>query len=225
MEFKKKTIIWEDNNEPPKDYIWAKKDGKFYEYSYAVRGWVESKSISGESEGSDSGGSSEITLSQAFTKAFRLDKKVAFRTNKWVYTDETIPLPDLAMSLAGDTYVMQQYFDRTKNLSDYDITVPNGSINFDDTVYEHTSEVSDSNCIIVPFDEFDEQHLVYDSLGYSGNVYFLYSIDKLSDSFDGGYRTVRSAGDPNYFGLNTYKCLFFVKYNGQLYFFNDYEGD
>ena len=58
MEFKKKTIIWEDNNEPPKDYIWVKKDGKFYEYSYTTRSWTESKSISGSnSEGS--GGSSE----------------------------------------------------------------------------------------------------------------------------------------------------------------------
>lgn len=58
MEFKKKTIIWEDNNEPPKDYIWAKKDGKFYEYSYATRSWIESKSISGGSGGSG-GGSDE----------------------------------------------------------------------------------------------------------------------------------------------------------------------
>lgn len=57
MEFKKKTIIWEDNNEPPKDYIWAKKDGKFYEYSYATRSWVESKLINAEeSGGSDDGG-------------------------------------------------------------------------------------------------------------------------------------------------------------------------
>ena len=54
MEFKKKTIIWEDNNEPPKDYIWAKKDGKFYEYNYVTRSWVESKSISGGSGGSGS---------------------------------------------------------------------------------------------------------------------------------------------------------------------------
>ncbi len=55
MEFKKKTIIWEDNNEPPKDYIWAKKDGKFYEYSYTTRSWIESKLIKAE----ESGGNSE----------------------------------------------------------------------------------------------------------------------------------------------------------------------
>lgn len=46
MEYKKKTMIWEDNNEPPKDYIWIKSDGKAYEYDYSQRKWIESKSIS-----------------------------------------------------------------------------------------------------------------------------------------------------------------------------------
>lgn len=55
MEFKKKTIIWEDNNEPPKDYIWIKSDGKAYEFDYKDRKWVESKSISVESGDSGSG--------------------------------------------------------------------------------------------------------------------------------------------------------------------------
>ena len=55
MELKKKTIIWEDNNEPPKDYIWIKSDGKAYEYSYSQRKWIESKSIS--SSGTNDGGS------------------------------------------------------------------------------------------------------------------------------------------------------------------------
>jgi hypothetical protein len=64
MEFKKKTIIWEDNNEPPKDYIWIKSDGKAYEYSYSQRKWIESKLIkteeSGGSDGGEGGGSSEV---------------------------------------------------------------------------------------------------------------------------------------------------------------------
>ncbi len=47
MDLKKKTIIWENNNEPPKDYIWIKSDGKAYEYSYSQRKWIESKSING----------------------------------------------------------------------------------------------------------------------------------------------------------------------------------
>lgn len=45
MEYKKKTIIWEDNNEPPKDYIWVKADNKAYEFDYKDRKWVESKSL------------------------------------------------------------------------------------------------------------------------------------------------------------------------------------
>lgn len=64
MEFKKKTIIWEDNSEPPKDYIWIKSDGKAYEYSYSQRKWIESKSISGGSGGSggsDDGGGGNTT--------------------------------------------------------------------------------------------------------------------------------------------------------------------
>lgn len=45
MEYKTKTIVWEDNNEPPKDYIWVKADGKAYEFDYADRKWKESKTI------------------------------------------------------------------------------------------------------------------------------------------------------------------------------------
>lgn len=45
MEFKKKTIIWEDNNEPPKDYIWVKTDGKAYEFNYTDKIWKESKTV------------------------------------------------------------------------------------------------------------------------------------------------------------------------------------
>lgn len=50
MEYKKKTLIWEDNNEPPKNYIWIKSDGKPYEYDYSQNGWIESKSFSTSSK-------------------------------------------------------------------------------------------------------------------------------------------------------------------------------
>lgn len=45
MELKKKTIIWEDNSEPPKDYIWVKSDNKAYEFDYTDRLWKESRTI------------------------------------------------------------------------------------------------------------------------------------------------------------------------------------
>lgn len=41
MELKKKTLIWEENNEPPKNYIWVKGDGKAYEY-IEHKGWIQS---------------------------------------------------------------------------------------------------------------------------------------------------------------------------------------
>ena len=56
MKYKTKTIMWEDNNEPPKNYIWAKPDGKFYEYSYVTRSWIESKLIKAEESGGSNGG-------------------------------------------------------------------------------------------------------------------------------------------------------------------------
>lgn len=46
MEYKKKTIIWENNSEPPKDFIWVKPDGKAYEFDYTDRIWKESNTIS-----------------------------------------------------------------------------------------------------------------------------------------------------------------------------------
>lgn len=58
MEFKKKTIIWEDNSEPPKDYIWIKPDNKAYEFDYASRQWKESKNINTSNESSDEGSGS-----------------------------------------------------------------------------------------------------------------------------------------------------------------------
>ena len=42
---KKKTIIWEENSTPPRDYVWVKPDGKAYEYDYANGVWAESKDI------------------------------------------------------------------------------------------------------------------------------------------------------------------------------------
>lgn len=41
----KKVIIWEENNEPPKNYIWVKPDGKAYEYDYISGSWKDSEVI------------------------------------------------------------------------------------------------------------------------------------------------------------------------------------
>ena len=57
MELKKKTIIWEDNNEPPKNYIWVKSDGKAYEFDYDDRKWKESQIVSSINSGNGGGDS------------------------------------------------------------------------------------------------------------------------------------------------------------------------
>ena len=41
----KKTVIWETNSEPPRNYIWIKSDGYAYEYDWDLRKWVLSKHI------------------------------------------------------------------------------------------------------------------------------------------------------------------------------------
>lgn len=47
----KRTIIWEENNEPPKNYIWVKSDGKAYEYNNNTRSWELSKIIGASANG------------------------------------------------------------------------------------------------------------------------------------------------------------------------------
>lgn len=46
MELKKKTIIWEENTEPPKNYYWIKPDNKVYEWDADLEDWMESKEFS-----------------------------------------------------------------------------------------------------------------------------------------------------------------------------------
>ena len=54
MEYKKKTIIWEDNNEPPKNYIWVKSDGNAYEFNHTLRQWEKIMSSGGDCSGGQS---------------------------------------------------------------------------------------------------------------------------------------------------------------------------
>ena len=115
MEYKKKTIIWEDNNEPPKDYIWAKNDGKFYEYSHAQRKWIESNLIS-------SGSGEEQDVMSIIKEAFReVVKEDIYYTNLdefnpfYGMSEEDVVYPDLYIieEYSEDTnkYVMKQLKD------------------------------------------------------------------------------------------------------------------
>lgn len=46
MEFKKATVIWEENTEPPKNYFWIKSDNKVYEFDCEMGEWIESETLS-----------------------------------------------------------------------------------------------------------------------------------------------------------------------------------
>ena len=69
MEYKKKVIIWKDNNEPPKNYVWVKSDGNAYEFNHTSRQWEKIMSSNGSDSGnSDSGGGgSDADINQELT--------------------------------------------------------------------------------------------------------------------------------------------------------------
>ena len=45
MKHQKKTIIWEENTEPPKNYYWVKEDNIVYEFRPKEGKWVESEEL------------------------------------------------------------------------------------------------------------------------------------------------------------------------------------
>ena len=113
MEFKKKTIIWESNSIPPKNYIWVKSDNKAYEYNYLNESWEESSTVkmieSEEISYSKSEASSEAT---AAIKAYEDKQNASGKpinptstiTTTFEEVPETITLPETThpMTLKGD---------------------------------------------------------------------------------------------------------------------------
>lgn len=87
MDFKKKTIIWEDNNEPPKNYIWVKSDGNAYEFNHTTRQWEKIMSSNGSGSGSDSG-TGEIDYEAIYQ--FQI-KKLKDRLPAPLFSDAIIP--------------------------------------------------------------------------------------------------------------------------------------
>lgn len=87
MEFKKKTIIWEDNNEPPKNYIWVKSDGNAYEFNHTTRQWE--KIMSSNGSGSSGNGDSEY-LSNVLELLYTPGIEYNFLTTDNIYTQGSI---------------------------------------------------------------------------------------------------------------------------------------
>lgn len=106
MEYKKKTLIWEDNSEPPKDYIWIKSDGKAYEFDYTTRTWVESKTIkSASGSGSDSTEGAVSYNEQTLTA----EQQMQARKNQGLYYSEDVSGEDI-VEWDGDTTGLDNFY-------------------------------------------------------------------------------------------------------------------
>lgn len=113
MEFKKKTIIWEENNVPPKNYLWVKSDNKVYEYSTTNNKWIESKTFqikeaSGSKYSSNETSSEVSDAIQAYVDKQEAAGKPVSPTSTitvtYEETPETITLPETThpITLKGD---------------------------------------------------------------------------------------------------------------------------
>ena len=218
--------IWHDeNSEPPKNYLWAK-EGKLFKN---INGqWKEiSKKDSGGNEES-----SEITLAQAWTRAFRLDKKPIYDYVNWslTHSDEDVPLPDFVMCASASAIYDIDHdgsvgvFDITKTAEEVGITIPQGVKCTDDIVWELNESAAQGRVKIVPFNEVTESDYQGQDT-HSGSVYFMYSIDKLSDEFSGSFINILDAGNFANYRIGSYTNIYIIKYRDEYYFINGYEGD
>ena len=122
MELKKKTMIWEDNTEPPKNYIWIKSDGKAYEFDYNDRKWKESQIVSSIDSGNGGGNSSN------FQNVISKDWKICEIVPIEQYNSITIPDDVIAeKNIPDDSAVvalcsMEEFPDSPKSLYIYGLT-------------------------------------------------------------------------------------------------------
>ena len=118
MEFKKKTLIWETNTEPPKNYIWIKEDGKAYEYDYSTKRWIESKIVSSGNSDVDKkfkiieetlGITLEPNIDEKYYQYFTIeatedDTVVYFRQSSYAANDGITPLKVEVSTDNGETW-------------------------------------------------------------------------------------------------------------------------
>lgn len=226
MEFKKKTIIWEDNNEPPKNYIWVKSDGNAYEFNHTTRQWEKIMSSNGSDSGSGSDGNSDITLAQAWTRAFKMDKMPIYDHDEYtlIHSDESVPLPDFVLFAVNSATYDISGID-SKPLEEEDIVLPE-NLRYYYELFEISEDSVQNSYNIVPFADFDESDFVVgDAGGYSGYAYFMYKLDVLSNDFHGCLMNVANLESLLRTKPDYYDCVHIIKYKGEYYFTNGYEGD
>lgn len=164
MELKKKTIIWEDNNEPPKDYIWVKTDGKAYEFDYNDRKWKESTSINVNNNDSDSGDSDD-TPAEYNNNQFARDV-----LNEEIQTYSEEDIPDITDLVYADVYVYDNSFDGNTGRD----LVNQGQFVEPDDYAEFTANL----WRIIPLYEEQPDIINNSYLGnYAGNGYFVMRKD------------------------------------------------
>ena len=106
----KKTVIWETNSEPPRNYIWIRPNGVAYEYDNDIREWVISPNI-----GPGSGGTNVVCKTTAEWNATR--GYVPAKGEIIVYTDyrqvekdgQLVDVPGIKIG-SGNAYVQDLMF-------------------------------------------------------------------------------------------------------------------
>lgn len=151
MEYKKKTIIWEDNNEPPKNYIWVKSDGNAYEFNHTLRQWEKIMSSSGSDSGEGEGGSDSMSMYDAWMKTFKN------------LQSETFPVTP-KKAFKGWPFVHSERVD-----NEIELTFCNDST---DRVY-----IAEEEQIIYDIEQIPDD--IYDTEDYTF-VTFLYDLDELN---------------------------------------------
>lgn len=190
----------------------------------------EWKTIGG---GSSSGGGSDITLAQALTRVFKLDKKPTYDSVNGIIThsEESVPLPDFVLSTIASAIYDIDYsgtkgiIDISKTIEEEGVAIPENVRCTDHAIYELLDGIEQEEYKVVPFDELQESDALTNEYGNGEWIYFMYKLDKLSENFNGSLFVIHGISNTSMFRANCYECIYIIKYNGEYYFTNAYEGD
>ena len=156
MEFKKKTIIWEENTEPPKNYYWIKPDNKVYEFDIEEGDWIESEEITYTPSNKTAGGYSMNETSEEVSSAitsYEDSQRAALATyieqqqnNLQTYIDQqnaaveagTITQEEADANIAAKTATIEKNIENRTNTVNKNIA--NGAITMDYTAEEEMPE-------------------------------------------------------------------------------------
>lgn len=173
MEFKKKTIIWEDNNEPPKDFIWVKSDENAYEFNYITRKWEKIMSSNGNDSEED--GNSENPDNQSLN----INEIIAQLTERGMAETTLEPAP---MSIIGQQLIgMSQFAQPIEVYGDSETAVA-AMVFIDPSTATQSEEISPEDLVNLKYaviyfsqddlDKFEEQ--------FSWQIKYYFDGDKFS---------------------------------------------